>query len=304
MQGTYTGNLISSSAADKLLEAHDGDLALLYLFMQRTGSFDLEQAAGRLCRTRREMEAAYEKLMRMGLVNEGESCPVSPRPAAPQKVLPPDEPPEYTTEEYISRTQGDPAFQALVLEADNVYGKKLSGHEARKLLGIYEYYGLPAEIMMVLLHHCVSISPGRLPTLRFIEIEAKKWSDMEILTLEQAEEYIARARARREDQTQVAELLGIRGRKLSPSEKNYISLWLDMGFGLDVIELAYDRTVTNTGSLKWGYMNKIFQSWKERGLFTVAEIEEKDGRKPQPASRNSGDKGVDMTDLNKLFELI
>ena len=102
MQGTYTGNLISSSAADKLLEAHDGDLALLYLFMQRTGSFDLEQAAGRLCRTRREMEAAYEKLMRMGLVNEGESCPVSPRPAAPQKVLPPDEPPEYTTEEYIS----------------------------------------------------------------------------------------------------------------------------------------------------------------------------------------------------------
>ena len=304
MQGTYTGNLISPSAADKLLEAHDGDLALLYLFMQRTGSFDLEQAAGRLCKTRREMEAAYEKLMRMGLVNEGESCPVSPRAAAPQKLLPVDEPPEYTTEEYISRTQGDPAFRAVLREAEAVLGKRLSSHEARKLLGIYEYYGLPAEVVMLLLHYCVSISSNRLPTVRFIEMEAKRWADLEILTLEQAEEYIARAKARREDQDRVAEVLGIRGRKLSPTEKNYISLWLDMGFSLDVIELAYDRTVTNTGGLKWGYMNKILQSWKEKGLLTVAEIEEKDARKMQPRVKNGTDKTVDMTDLNKLFEQI
>jgi DNA replication protein DnaD len=53
-----------------------------------------------------------------------------------------------------------------------------------------------------------------------------------------------------------------------------------MGFDIDVILLAFDRTVTNTGGLKWSYMNKILSNWKEKGLSSVAEIEGKDSRRP------------------------
>ena len=145
---------------------------------------------------------------------------------------------------------------------------------------------------MELLHYCMFISENRLPSMRYIEKEAYSWANREILTLEQAEEYISRSKQRREDTMKMAQALGIRGRQLSPTEKKYISAWLDMGFVQDVILLAFDRTVTNTGGLKWSYMNKILSNWKEKGLYSVEEIEEKDGRRPS-ALRPGQEKPVD-----------
>ena len=82
MSENKSQNLISPQAADKLLAAHDGDLALLYLHICRSGSLDMDKAAVALCRTMREIEAAEEKLRRMGLLD------IDP-PAPRQKILPP-----------------------------------------------------------------------------------------------------------------------------------------------------------------------------------------------------------------------
>ena len=71
-----------------------------------------------------------------------------------------------------------------------------------------------------------------------------------------------------------------------------------------VILLAFDRTVTNTGGLKWGYMNKILSNWKEKDLRTVAEIEEKDSRGGKPAKAVSADKPIDPNKLrDKLRDI-
>lgn len=300
MQADFSGNLISPAAADRLIAAHDGDLALLYVFMQRTGNRDLERAAGELCRTLGEMQSAFEKLARMGLVEEGERCVIAERPA-PRAVLPADEPPEYSAEEIVRRTREDSAFSAVLRETEQIYGKRLSTPDLRRLFGIYEHYGLPAEVIMELLHYCADISSGRLPTLRYIDRVACDWANREILTLEQAEEFISLSKQRRESAGKVAELLGIRGRQLSPSENRYINAWLDMGFGFEAIELAYDRTVTNTGGLKWGYMNKILSSWQEKGLYDVTAIEEKDSRRKPSARPAEGGKKIDVGDLDDLF---
>lgn len=304
MQGELGKNLINPAAADRLIAAHDGDLALLYIFIQRSGSMDLERAACELCRTLSEMEAAYEKLMRMGLVSPGDSCAIAPRPAPARKLLPEDEVPEYTAADVAARMQGDKAFAAVLREAEQIYGKRLSTPDLKKLFGIYDHYGLPAEVLMVMMHHCVEISSGRLPTMRFMERQACNWANREIMSLEQAEEYIDFYKRRREDSGKVAEALGLGARKLSPTEGKYISAWLDMGFGLEAIELAYDRTVTNTGGLKWSYMNRILESWREKGLFDVAEIEEKDSRR-RPQVKPSGEQpSMDMGTLKNILDKI
>ncbi|MGC8000446.1 hypothetical protein, partial [Salmonella enterica] len=59
MQEAHIDN---STAADRLIAAHDGDVALLYIFVRRTGCRDLEKAAGALCRTLQDLRAAEEKL--------------------------------------------------------------------------------------------------------------------------------------------------------------------------------------------------------------------------------------------------
>ncbi len=303
MQGELGKNLISPAVADRLIAAHEGDLALLYLFIERTGSHDLEHAAGELCRTLREMQAAYEKLTRMGLVREGESCVIPQQKKPEKKLLPADELPEYTAEDIVRRTQGDSAFQAVLHEAERIFGKRLSTPDLKKLYAIYDHYGLPAEVLMVMMNYCVDSSANRLPTLRYMEHEACNWANREILTLEQAEEYIGFSKQRREESGKVASALGIVGRKLSPTEAKYISAWLDMGFKLEVIELAFDRTVTNTGGLKWGYMNKILESWKEKGLFGVAEIEEKDSRRRTQAKPGK-EQPIDMDRLKAVLDKI
>ena len=73
-----TDNCISAAAVDRLLAAHDGDVALLWLWLSRHAQPDLESAARDLCRTRAEMEAAWEKLRRMELAQSAAASAVPP----------------------------------------------------------------------------------------------------------------------------------------------------------------------------------------------------------------------------------
>lgn len=290
-----------NSIADALIAAHDGDVALLYIYLRRRGGDDLERAARELCRTMGEISAAREKLQRMGLLPEAGAAPApaeqSLRPA------PAEELPEYETEDLLRRSKEDAGFAAIVGEGQKVLGHVLSSSDLKRLFGIYDYLALPPEVILMLLNHCVSISQGRRPSMRFIEKEAYVWANREIMSLEQAEEYIRSSRQRREELGRIKESLGIRGRELTATEQKYISSWLDMGFGEDCIALAYDKTVTNTGALKWNYMNKILLSWDEKKLHSRDQVEEKEGRRKAGASQGkTQDKPIDMEALRAIVD--
>ncbi|HBR07949.1 MAG TPA: hypothetical protein DD735_03505, partial [Clostridiales bacterium] len=84
----------------------------------------------------------------------------------------------------------------------------------------------------------------------------------------------------------------------------YIDGWLETGFPPESIEMAYDRTVTNTGQLKWSYMNRIIQSWDTKGLHTPEEIEagdrpQKPGRGPEPAHKQS-----ELERIRKIYDKV
>ena len=273
-----------NSIADKLIAAHDGDVALLYIWLCRNGDFDPDKAARDLCRTSREIEGAYEKLQRLEISDDAHAQAKQPEPLEPEEKMP-----EYTAKDIVQRSSADGGFKAVLDEAQKVFGRVLSTADMKTLFGIYDYLALPPEVICLLLNHCVEeyaarYGSGRRPSMRYIEKEAYIWANREILTLEQADEYTAAAANRRSKAGKVAEALNIRGRALTATEQKYISSWLDMGFEAAAVEIAYDRTVTNTGSLKWNYMNKILLSWHEKGIHTAADVEEKDRRSAAPLS--------------------
>ena len=111
MQEIQAEKSISAGAVDRLVAAHDGDVALLYLYILKNGAYDEEQAAAVLCRTLREIRAAEEKLRRMELL------PLSGAPAASpaktQPVDPAEELPQYTAEDIARRAREDSAFSAV-----------------------------------------------------------------------------------------------------------------------------------------------------------------------------------------------
>ena len=326
MSESVSGNFIPAQTADRLIAAHDGDVALLYIYRLRTGESDCERAARDLCRTLREIEAADEKLRRLGFADAAapvstENAPASaaasaPTPAAHSARIPPapaDELPEYRAEDLVRRSREDGEFAAIIAEASRVMGRALSSVDMKTLFGIYDYLGMPADVIMLLINYCARqysrrYGTQRRPSARAIQKEAYFWVNREIMTVEQAEEFIRTDEARRSAIGQVCALMGIAGREPTRTESEYISSWLDMGFAPESIAIAYDRTVTNTGALRWSYMNKIILSWKEKGLFTPRDIEEKDGR-PRAGSAPGrsvprGSRPADFDGLDSLLDKI
>ena len=307
MSENMGNNLISTQAADKLLDAHDGDLALLYLFIRRTGCRDMDQAAGRLCRTLKEMEAAEEKLLRMGLLDEPAFVP---SPAPKPEILPPSrELPEYTAQEIKTRLDSNPEFSAIVSEAAKVMGHSLSGSDLKILFGIYDFLALPTEIILTLLNYCAELfyekyQDSRRPSAKAIEKEALVWEKLEILSLDQAEEYIKFQKERRSGLGRIKALLGISGRELSAEERKTFESWLELGFEDEAISIAYDRTTANTGGFKLRYMNRILENWHKAGIHSAQDVALKDsprGTGPAPVHENEP---VDMDELNSILNKI
>lgn len=288
---------LSLSDADKLLACADGTAALLWLHVKRMGALSLSAAARDLKCSEDEVRRACDTLRRLGLL---------PPEAAP---LPSHELPEYTAADVAQRARTDGAFEGLVQETQRVLGRVLSSSDLKTLFGIYDHLGLPADVTMLLLHHCIEeyqrrTGAGRLPTMRSIEKEAWYWAEREIITLDAAEEHIARERERQDAVGKAAEALQLRVSELLSEQRNYIESWLAMGFGPEAIAIAYERTVMNTGKRAWKYMNKILCSWDERKLYTPEEIEAGDPRTPakKPAAAPKHSDSDKIEQMQKMYE--
>ena len=120
--------------------------------------------------------------------------------------------------------------------------------------------------------------------MKQIEREARRWGEREIMTLEQAEEHMREQQRRHSAAMELRRVFGIRDRDYTVSERKYVDSWLEMGFGEEAIELALDRTIANTGQLKWQYMNKILLSLARKGP-AHAGGHRAGGRPPQPLPR-------------------
>ena len=293
--------LLSAAEADRLLACADGTAALLYLHILRTGGFSLTAAARVLKRSEAEVALAADTLRRLGLMEQIAGQPRRER-----------ETPEYTAEDIVRRADTDSAFSAVVAEAERTLGRVLSSNDLRLLFGIYDHLGLPADVIMLLLHHCVEeyqarSGAGRMPTVRSIEKEGWFWAEQEILTLDAAEAHIRREKQRHEASEQVKAVLQIRDRELTATERKYVEGWLELGFGPEALAIAYDRTVSSTGKLAWKYMDTIVRSWSEKQLYTPEAIEAGDARRSggkKPASAAADNNSEKLAQMQKMYDYL
>lgn len=303
------GLSISVEDADQLLAMKDGDCALLYVYALHEGTaFSADKAAKALGKTVREIHRSLDALCAGGLLSEdsGSICTSakseqksSPKENKIKPLKPVEKLPQYNTNEITSRTMDNPEFEFIIQETSQKLGRTLNGTEINTLFGIYDDLRLPAEVIAILVTHCVEDArersgPGTKLSLKTIEKEAYYWFNNEIITLELADEHIRNEREKRSRLSTIKRTLQIRGRGLSSTERGYIENWINMGFDNEVISIAFDRTVVNTGALAWKYMNAILVNWHDQGLHTKADIESSEGtghfdnRSNQQKSRQTG----------------
>jgi len=295
---TLTGQTI-----DKLIRAGDGDAALLYLYILKTnGQKTSSQAAIALDKSKGWVASAMAVLSRLGLVQlDDEDSDLSGKASEPRREpsgssagSSPEEPRQYTESEVKHEILTGSDFAVVVDYTQGRLGKILSPDELMRLYGIYDNLRLPSEVILQLITHCIKESSktgdGRTPSVRYIEKAAYTWEREGLFTLEKAEEYLKALEARKTEQGEVKNALGIRGREFSATEKKYVDSWIDMGFETGAIAIAYDRAVIKTGGLSLPYMDGILKNWHNKGLHTAEQIRDKDSGKRQdktgPAKNN------------------
>lgn len=281
---------------DKVLQARSAPAALLYLALQRTGG-SLPSAA-ELHLSEQDHRAAVQLLRSAGILRASE------RPVPDTHTLP-----EYTAEDLVRRANEDTGFTGVMLLAQDLYGRKLTGPEMNKLLGMQDHFGLPPEVLMQLLTYVfdeyrAKNGPGSAPTMRYIEKVACTWADDEVLTLDMAERYIQRDRERRSELGKLRRLLHITDHASTRTERGYLESWIDLQLDHDVVYEAFDRTVTNTGKLSWSYMDKILKKWNEQGLRTLAAVLDRDPRGAQRRAQQPAADAAPRNDLARAQELL
>lgn len=289
---------LTSQAADRLLSAGDGDAALLYLQLLRLDGADRERARKALKWTEERAFAAWTTLEKLGLVDPQAA------PARPEKPEP-DQPPEYTAADLNRELENQASpFPLLVAEVQRSLGKVLSTADLKGLYTIYDYLGLPAEVIFLLVNYCVTewerrYGPGHPPRMSQVKREAYRWVQAGADTVQAADAYLRRLETLRERENRLLPLLNIRGRTAVEAERKYLTAWADWGFSDEAISLAYERTVLRKGDLNWAYMNSILKDWNQKGLHTVEQIEAGDRRRtagpsaprrgPAPGPQASGE---------------
>lgn len=271
---------ISASVAKRLVEKGSGDAALLYIaLLRRHGTVPPRSLAGELRWEKGRIEAAEAVLRELGLLT-----PVDlPEPA--------DEKPEYQRDDILEKLDSSEDFRMLTTQVERKLGKKLTTADISVLLGLYDYLGLPSDVIFLLVCHCAEriqrrYGEGRRPTLRQIEKEGYAWSRMGIDTQSAAAAYLKKYTERQGMVPAYMRALNLGDRLPVASEEKYLSAWQEWGFPPETVALACDKTVLKCHELKWAYCNAILKRWHEADLHTLEQIEQRDrsARKPAPVS--------------------
>ncbi len=283
---------IDKTHVHKLLSAASGDAALLYMYIHSGNPIQQAEQALRLSASR--VQCAAATLRQLGLLPEARQTPTIT-----------GERPQYSERDVLQAMDTDNSFRALYGEVQRLLGRNLNTEELKILLGFVRYLGLPADVISVLVYYCKDKARQkggmRNPSLRAIEKEAYAWAEQGIDTMEEAAAFIQNQNVRRSQLGQLMGVLQIRGRNLTAGEERYAQQWLEMGFDMEAVAMAYERTCLNTGGLSWAYMNKILTRWQEANLLTGEQIRSAD-RSPVPKGASGKLGQAELEAIQKVLQ--
>lgn len=231
---------LPADAVDKLLQSGQGDAALLYLALRRFGrGVTPEELEKVLPISRLRIDAAEKVLQDLDLL---------PRPARQAPPDPADERPVYTAQDIAGLLTDNEGFRLLVPQTEQQLGKKLRTADLQILAGLYDDLGMPADVIYLLVCHCVERArsqwgEGRRPTMRQVEKEGYRWAQLGIFDQNSAAVYLKKWAERNRKYTSYLSNLRILNRPPVEAERRYIDQWMDMGFPPETVALAYERTV-------------------------------------------------------------
>lgn len=176
-----------------------------------------------------------------------------------------------THEQIAARLKECDEIAVLFQEAQTALGKTVGYDGQSVLLMMYDSYGLPVEVILMAIEYALSKKKTSYSNIARI---GKRWSEMEIDTLEAAMEYIEEHNVVDETWQKLRDMTEITNRNPTEKQRKCLTAWVkEYGYNADIIYYAYEESIDRTGKMSIPYMDKIIRTWHEKGVRTVADIQ-------------------------------
>lgn len=302
---TVWGNMFGLPAdiADKYLKmANEAQIkSILWIFRNMNTPIDAKTISKSIGKPVPAVEEALRYWASVGILNSevipvAESVPTVS--VAPKKELPtiPDAKPTY--EQIKIRCKESPELELLFNEVQNIMGKTIGYEGECTLLMMHDHYGLPVEVIFMLVDYCVGAGKA---SYAYMSKIAKNWGEREIDTIEKADEIISNLNTCQSVWNQFTRLTGIQNPKPTSSQSKYLLTWVkEYKFSVDMIYCAYEIMMNNCARISFKYMDAILKDWFQKGFRTPEDTEKE---KSQPfVPKKSGKKPADVNSSYDMEE--
>lgn len=215
---------------------------------------DSAKVAEKLHATESDVLRAWAYWMDRKVMQKGEESKPPQR-----RTLVSSERPDYPPAElamYIKNQDVKNLFES----AQKKLGKMLSHQDMSLLFSFHDWLGLPLDVIDLLLSYCTANGHKG---MRYIEKVALGWAEEGIDTVEKAAEYIE---LRKTGFRTILQSFG-QNRLPVPAEENYMKKWLkEYKLPIELIKMACERTVLQTGKASFPYADSILRQWRDAGV--------------------------------------
>ena len=177
----------------------------------------------------------------------------------------------YTLKEIAEVRQRDSKFGSLVSYFERISGHLYNSAEQGIVLYLYDTLGIDFELIMGVAQYCASMGKS---SVRYIEKTLLNITEQGVSTYAELEAYLENQKKGSEFSEMVKDIIGAKDRALTKAENIHVSRWhKEFGCTPELVEYAYEKTVSKINKPKISYMSKILEDWHEKGLKTPDEVD-------------------------------
>lgn len=184
-----------------------------------------------------------------------------------KKVFVRTKPPQYQPEELRMYKEKNADIRLLFDTAEGILGRLITYNDMSALLSFNQWLGLKIDVILMLVKFCVDRGHKN---MRYMESIAIDWCEKGINDVSSAQKRIDFYSRRYKD---IMKAMGIIGREPIEKEMGFMKKWTEeYGMPFEVIKIACEKAVTNTGKASFDYANKILSSWNDLGFKTMEDV--------------------------------
>ena len=285
------GDEVWNALAEKLgIDRSDVDSAISYWRGAGVLEYGDRKKAGRPKKQTAEEIVEAEKQKREAemppAVPVKEPAETEPAPTE-KKIRRADELPNYTLEELTVLLESRKHLSLFLDECQRAYGKMFNPREVSKVIGLIDYLNLNEEYVLTLLRYFGEKPEEERRPIHYIEKMAFSLYDKGITQSEALAAHLETLELLKSNEGQIRTIFGIGARAFTAKEKQAVLRWLgEFGCSMDLIRLAYERTIHATSKPSVMYASKILERWHAEGLKTPEAVEASEHKADTPQSGN------------------